>query len=265
VVLHQERGTAAGAAGIVALGVVTDISTAILIERAHRNDRNMSDQVAATFDTYKNKAKLRAERSILLRENNALSIHDWKEDYINNGFIARFVQIKFDDNCLSRIYKFTPTDKKRLEDVTLDKILVTFPTPIIKLLGLNIDKLYVASFSMGDMIDVLAGHGYLGGFKTGSIIANSYCIFGWWYPFVLLLLYFLIIRIFQFLIYRASNRMVDNDISTLSLILPFYLFTNISLDSISSVVAVLLRGIAQIVFVYFIALFIIKRVIENQQ
>jgi ABC-type multidrug transport system fused ATPase/permease subunit len=248
-----------GIIGFFALGVMSDISTAILIERAYRNDRNMSDQISATFNTYTNKEKLRTARINLLRKNKTLSSHDWKEDYINNDFIARFVQIKFDDNCLSRIYSFTPTAKKKLADVTFDKILVTLPTPIINILGLNIDKLYVSSFSMGDMIDFLAGHGYLGGFKTGSIIANSYCIFGWWYPFILLLLYFLIIRIFQFLIYRTSNLTKHNNISTLSLIVPFYLFTSISLDSLSSVVATLLRGIWQIILMYYIALFILSK------
>jgi hypothetical protein len=249
-----------GIIGFVGMGILADISTAMLIERAYREDRGMLDQISATFNTFNNKEKLDETRLFLLNKNDNLSSQDWKEDYISNGFISRFVQIKFDDNCFTRIYGFSPAAKEKLVEVSIDKLLVVFPSPILDILGLNVDKLYVNSYSMGDMIDVLSGHGFLGGLKTGSIIAHAYGVFGWWYPFVILILFFLIFRTYQYLICRSSNLIKYNNISTLSLILPFYLFTTISLDNISSVAAILIRGVWQTILIYFIALYIANKI-----
>jgi ABC-type multidrug transport system fused ATPase/permease subunit len=240
--------------GFFAVGVMSDISTAILIERAYRNNRNTTEKLLETVNTFNDKEKLRQDRNDRVTRNKEISDGNWSEDYISNPFLGRFVQVKFDDNCLSRIYDFRPAAKNKLTEITIDKILVTLPSPIIKIVGLNVDKLYLNSFSMGDMIDVLSGRGFLGGFKTGSIIANSYCVFGWWYPFFFIILYSSIIKICQYLISRTSNLTRHKSISTLSFILPYYLFTSISLDNISSIVAVLLRGIWQLILIYFVAL-----------
>jgi hypothetical protein len=58
---------------------------------------------------------------------------------------------------------------------------------------------------------------------------------------------------------RAQKEIKNKYISTLGLILPFTLFVNVSLDGVTNVLAILMRGVWQTGLMYFIAIFFIRK------
>lgn len=252
-----KKGALIGISSIFVLGQISDLSTAILIERAYRYNRTADEQLSITFDTYLNKEKIaefsKSEKNL---DSVLKSDGEWQENYIRNPFLARLTQIKYDDNCFERIKTFTPEKKVKLEEITVDKLLSNFPSPVLDFLNINVDKKYSISFSVGDIIDVLSGKGFLGGLKTGSVIAHAFVIFSWSYLLILLIIYYIIFTAFQGLVTFTKFEVNDSSLpfSTLGLFICFKLFTDISLDGITSPVGFLFRGIWQLMFIYFVAI-----------
>jgi hypothetical protein len=85
-------------------------------------------------------------------------------------------------------------------------------------------------------------------------------MFGWWYPLVLMVLYYFIFSIYHgfFTPFIIKFREMDK-IPTLALLLTFTIYVNISLDGVDILVGALLRGIIQVVLIYAIAIWIIKK------
>ncbi len=256
-----KKGLKVGLIGLLLLSQFVDLSTAILIERAHRSTRDATEQLIATFERFLNKESLAQFRKLEELSNKGTKSNSvWQENYVSNPFLSRFILIKSDDNCFYRVSFFRDSEVNALKEVTLKKILVLLPDPLLQQLGITIDKKYIGSFSIGDKIEELSGGASLGSRLTGSNIAHSYALFGWGYFPVLLALYYLIFSFFQGLFSPLNKQPVlFSGISTLALLLIFKLYTDISLDSISNIVAVILRGIWQTLFIYFIALWILKK------
>lgn len=241
---------------------LSDLSTAMLIERGGREDRSMAEQLSATFDRFLDKDLLERYRKEIDLENEYLSADDdWKENYLNSGFIDRFVQIRVDDNSLDRIHSFNDHVLADMKKISMDKVLALLPTPVLKIFNVDIDKTELNSYSTGDLIEVLSGRGLPGGFRTGSLPIHAYGVFGWKYPFVLVIAYCLIFAIFQGLVSKIeSARESASSISTLALILSFKFFNDISLDGIGALFGMLLRGVWQTVIIYFFVIWLIKSV-----
>ncbi len=248
--------------GIYLLGVFMDLSTAILMSRGVRTTTTVDELITETLKNFSDKEAIdKYKNSLLTYEINQIQVGNdvWLENYLRNPFLARFVSIKFDDNLFYRLAEYNNDNIEHLQQVTLDKTLVVFPTPILKLFGATLDKKFLNSFSMADIMDVLSGRGFLGGLKTGSILANAYGIFGWWYPLFLYFIYYLLFSIYGGLVSRPFKFDLENPISTLALLLPFSVFVGTSFDGVPSLTSSLIRSFAQTVFIYYLTLHIIKR------
>lgn len=255
------RGLIISIVGLFVLGVFLDISTAILMSRKGRATASFDEIVTDTYKNFQDKEALDRFRVNVLTLDEGLSATAiWQENYLRNPFLGRFVQIKFDDNLFYRVSLYSNDTKALLRQITIDKVLVIFPQPILNLFNVTLEKKYLNSFSTGDIMDVLSGQGFLGGFKTGSIPANGYAIMGWWYPLCLFVIYYFIFAIYAGLVSLPAKYFIrENPLSTLGLILPFSIFLGISLDGIQQLTSVLLRTIIQTVLLYSIALKVFKR------
>jgi hypothetical protein len=190
----------------------------------------------------------------------ALASQQWQENYVRNPFLARFIQVKFDDNCLYRIGYLKSSDFEELRSVAFDKVMVSLPQPVLNIFSLKIDKIYINSFSIGDEIDNL----YCGanpGFKTGSIPSHAFALFWWWYPLVLTVIYYVVFSIYHgfFSPFKLKTTYGQNA-PTLSLLLTFTIYLDISLDGVDALLETLTRGIIQRVLLYAIAVWIIKKI-----
>jgi hypothetical protein len=250
------------AAGVLIMGVLGDFSTAILIERAHRDTRTVGEQFDATFETFLNKDELSNYEVDDIKSMEAVGAENhWTENYIRNPFIGRFVQVKFDDNCFQRVSMFGEYEKEALWKASTDRVLAQVPDPFLKPLDIEIDKIYVNSYSMGDMIEVLSGKGFLGGKRTGSIPAHAYALFGEWYILVLVALYSILFSLIQnlFLPVYRSQYVMAGSISTLALLLAFKLYTDMSMDAVTELVAILVRGLWQLLLMYGLSIWLTRK------
>ncbi|MFN8358261.1 MAG: hypothetical protein U0Y10_27610 [Spirosomataceae bacterium] len=252
------RGILFSFIGIVLSSQLVQISNAILVGRAGRESRSSLEQIKVTLEYIKDSQALQDLKNEQLMENSRKDI--WQENYVANPFFARFIQIKFDDNCLYRISTFSSKDFEQLEDITTQKNLALMPEPMLQFLRIGVNKKEVNSYSLGDLIDVISGRGFLGGLKTGSIPAHAYAIYKERYPLVLILMYSVIFGIVQglFGIKRKFGQQT-NSIPTLAMLLPFHLYTWLTPDGITSLYSLLFRGMWQTILLYFISILIIKR------
>ena len=240
-----------------------DVSTAILLARAGREDRTSSEQLAYTWVFFLDKEALYEYRMTDLEivELQGDGKEDWQENYIANPFLARFILIKFDDNCLYRVNQFDDAQKQVLMLNSFERNLVQLPTPLLDLLDINVDKKEINSYSMGDLIHNLATGHTLGSFVVGSIPVHAFAILGWFYPFILFIIYTLIFILFSGVVSVLNSQRNDlQKYSTLGLILPFYLFTIISVDGLYIPINILIRGIWQILLIYWIAILLLRMV-----
>jgi hypothetical protein len=256
-----QTGVIRGIVGLFLLGQFADLSTAILIERAQRDTRSGLEQAKATIDRFMDKKAIADYHAQQLEiVGSALASQQWQENYVRNPFLARFIQVKFDDKCLYRIGYLKGSDFDELRTVAFNKVMVSLPQPVLNIFSLKIDKTYINSFSIGDEIDNL----YCGanpGFKTGSIPSHAFALFWWWYPPILILIYYMVFSIYHgFFSPFKLKTTYGQHVPTLSLLLTFTIYLDISLDGVDALLETLTRGIIQRVLLYAIAIWIIKKI-----
>jgi hypothetical protein len=256
-----QTGVIRGIVGLFLLGQFADLSTAILIARAQRDTRTGFEQAKATIDIYMDKKAIEDYHTQQLEiVGSALASQQWQENYVRNPFLARFIQIKFDDNCLYRLNYLKRSDFDELRTVAFERVMISLPQPILNIFSLKIDKTQINSFSIGDEIDNL----YCGSppaFKTGSIPSHAFALFSWWYPLILVIIYYLVFSIYHgfFSPFKLKTTYGQNA-PTLSLLLTFTIYLDISLDGVDALLETLTRGIIQRVLLYAIAVWIIKKI-----
>jgi len=237
---------------LVLFGQFQDLSTAMLLERPYRGSRDWMGNLVATWVRFLDKESLAAFEAskfdVPVIANSSVSL--WREDYIRNPFLARFTSIKADDNLFFRSLTYGPASVGRIQEITWDKILAQIPGPVLSMINLNVDKAFVNSFSMGDLMDLLSGRGYLGGRKTGSIVAHSYVLFGWFYPACLFGCFLILFIVNQTLGAAARKYGGSINYSSFALFNAFPLFLSFSFDGFHSLASELFRGTLEMVILY---------------
>ncbi|WP_157446941.1 hypothetical protein [Cytophaga aurantiaca] len=247
--------------GLLLLSFFVDFSTAILASRAGREERTSSEQLALTIENFFDKEALHEYKTVnfefIADKGGADEV--WTEDYVSNPFLQRFIQIKFDDNCFYRINTFDNEERALLMQSLVDKTLAQFPTPVLEMLDIQINKNAINGYSIGDLIDNIYAGSNLGNFITGSLVAHAYGVFGWWYPLAVIILYGLIFAIFSGMISVINERGNDQRaFSTIGLLLPFSIFFTIAFEGVTATVSVLVRGVWQIFLIYWVAIWVLR-------
>jgi hypothetical protein len=162
-------------------GPIADIGTAMVMVRNQRADTPRSELVALTWEAFQQKEAIKAYRT----DNNTKGL-DWDEDYMDNIFLARFCNIKYNDASLVLAERFNPHDRSML-DFTIDNTLSNLPLPVLQALRLDVDKEVAQSVSYGDVLyyKVSGDPWSLGSFRTGHFAGVSLTAFGWWYLLLL--------------------------------------------------------------------------------
>ncbi len=165
-------GVAVVALGLPTMTVLLDVSTAMLIARANRGEASSSDLVRTSIAVFDNKPVLHA-----FRERSAIVGSGYNEVYIDNAFVQRSTTIKYLDLNLYQSRDLSPDQVETARAVAGDRALSILPTPVIAALGIDFDKAQVA-YSGGDLYRFLSGRGPVGGFTTGSALADGLVVFG---------------------------------------------------------------------------------------
>lgn len=235
-------------------GPIADIGTAMVMVRSFRSDTPRMELIALTLDAYTQKDALKAFQL----DNNSKGEH-WDEDYMDNIFLARFCNLKYNDASLllasqlgsesADIYKFT-----------IDHFLSSLPVPVLDFLNVDVDKESVNTVSFGDYLyyKVSADPWSLGVFRTGHFAGTGMAAFGWWYLLILgvgmLPIYVLtdILFIKKPDLTPGKNRDIDVIIrfSFCGLLGLTSVFQFFPMESVESIAAFLLRGWIQKIFLY---------------
>ncbi|AHM62215.1 hypothetical protein D770_19830 [Flammeovirgaceae bacterium 311] len=162
-------------------GPLADIATAMVLVRGLRDDIPRTELIALTLEAYQDKEAIRLYRLAGITQE-----REWDEQYMDNLFLARFSNLKYNDASLVEASKLCEIDPS-LFDFTIDRFWATLPQPAINVLGLNLDKSVVTSYSFGDYLHYKAGAGpgALGGFRTGHFAGTGMAAFGYWYLLLL--------------------------------------------------------------------------------
>ena len=162
----------------VLTGPFADLGTAMLIVREHRKDVSPGELVNLTIQMLDDKQAIEAKQKDEIAE--PLDF-DWDERYLNNIFLARFANIKFNDGSLITYSKVGPYDPDMLE-FTIDQLLASLPNPVLQTFNLDVDKETLHSLSFGDYLYVLSGgYGTPTGWRVGHIAGTGMATLGWWY------------------------------------------------------------------------------------
>lgn len=244
-------------------GPLADLGTAMLAVRGDRSQIAGVDLIKKTLDAYSNKDLL------AFYKKTAGKSSDWNEHYFDNIFLARFCNIKFNDEGLNQYKKIGKVDSK-FQEYSIDKIWTSFPQPVLNLLDVNVNKTEIISSSFGDRLFARAGgSNALGGFRSGQFASTGMAAFGWWYLAVLsfgILPVFFLLDLFVLQIKNIKTGITTTRISLAGLIpiTSFFMFLSLAstAESVINVVAYILRGWPQLVLLYW-TVFHLSRVITN--
>lgn len=247
-------------------GPIADLGTAMVLVRAQRNDISRSDLITNTLQAYQDKEAIQ-----LIRLAGKTEKRDWDENYMDNIFLARFCNIKYNDASLIMAAKLGEQNGD-IFNFSLDRLMATLPDPLITNLQVNVDKKTVNSASFGDYMYFKAGAGEtsLGAFRTGHFAGTGMAAFGWWYLLLLGVGMIPVFALFDKLFIRKTSFTTLDQLQTrkearfslCGLLSLYAIFTFLYEESVISIASFIMRGWIQKVFLYLL-LYHLTRLIIN--
>ncbi|OLY93801.1 hypothetical protein SAMN05444008_111169 [Cnuella takakiae] len=170
-----------GAALWLFTGPIQDIGVAMVMVRGAREDVSRVALISKTLEVYEDSRAI-AEYKKLAKVTNP----DWDENYLDNIFLARFCNLKFNDLSLIQARGMGAGNPKMFE-FSVNRFYSSFPSPVLKLLNIDVKKEEIVSSSIGDYLYyITTGDPYaMGWFRTGHFCGTGMATFGWWYLLVL--------------------------------------------------------------------------------
>ncbi|GHB62958.1 hypothetical protein [Persicitalea jodogahamensis] len=228
---------------------LSDIATAMLIVRNQRNDSDRTELLLNTLDKFSDKKAI-FEYNENKKGNNDKNATKWDEYYLDNIFLSRFCNLKFNDLSLNLAEKMGYIDPK-ITAYAIERPLAILPNPLINILNLDINKSKLLSFSSGDFLFQRSGEtNALGSFRVGHFAGFGMASFGWWY---LLFLFILIIPVYFlwdiFYLKRDSSKMTFSFLGLLSL---SNIFLYINFENVLYIFQFLFRGWIQGILLYWL-------------
>jgi hypothetical protein len=247
-----------GAIGaLIAIALLSRVALAMVVVRDYRYSVDVGMLVKMTLEALGNDEWLAAAKA---KMDSAVNVGNYSETYVDSRFAARFLLTKFHDNILYYFSLFGPDHIGIYKQFMSDRLFATLPDPLLRLFGLSINKEDLV-VSNGDYIVYIIDGWGLGGFKTGSMIAEVYAVFGWLFPLVILVNALLLFVFHDAFVGTArSGRKV---ISPLMLLLIWNLVGTtaafgLGAETVTAIPAGIVRGLPQNVLMYLIATSLVR-------
>ena len=183
--------------------------------------------------------------------------------YTGNELLDRFVNIKLFDYSLMLSNNVTINRRTEFNNIIFNKYLGIIPQPFINIFDKNFSKAkYV--ISSGSMLE----KSFFGDFQGGKLTQGSYLIelkvifnsyvLTFFVIFILFILMFIVVQSFQ------VNTNTEIIFSPLIIVFAPTLFWLTHEDSSSAIIYFLVRGVWEIVFLYYLLLFFKKKNFRNR-
>jgi hypothetical protein len=236
--------------------VFSEVSAAILINRASRGEVSAGALIASTIETFNNKAAIEnfeARRRVLTS--------GYSELYIDNEFLGRFVTTKYIDLNVKHSDGLNEGQLSVARQAFADRLLATLPTPFLRLLGLGIEKENL-QYSGGDLYRFLASSRSLGGFSTGSPIVDGMVVFGpFFWPATVVIFIVAFTMIDALTLPSWGSGFPISAVAAISL--PYYFINLFTKDSMAGVLGWFIRGYWQSIITYLIFFYLMRVLVRS--
>jgi hypothetical protein len=236
---------------------LTDLAYAMVLARDTRAKVSKLETIENTFYYFQNPHLLQARRD---RDKLEASHGNYDESYIANPLVARLIETKFHDNAFYFSGRLSEKAADELLDTTGDFFWAVLPDPMLKSMKIDVDKDKLA-FSMGDYLVHLSVGGPLGGFRTGSGLAQGFALFGDVFPVIYFLLCPVLFYFLDLLSFRAGSGQVL--ISALGMLGVWRLFQyGITGESLHFIFMSVVRGVPQNILAYLLVAAVASRIVQ---
>jgi len=231
-------------------GPLSDLTTSMAIARQARGKVSATTMIRTTLRIWRQPsviAAYRADQQVASR----FSAYD--EHYIANPVLARLVETKFYDTAFHFASTLTTDDAKaRLRDISLKFAWAGFPTPLLRAMGIDVDKDDL-DFSIGDYLAYLSRGIPLGGRKTGNMFAQGIALFGPLFPFLYAVICLGLYGLMDLLTIRPAKGAARLSAVGMLQIWTFFI-GGITYESLHKVLHLFLRNFAQTLMIYVLVL-----------
>jgi len=241
---------------IMMLSLLSDLAVSMTVVRQTRSDISGLELGINTLSTLFDR-----EAISYYKESQLYRKSDYNEDYISNPIFARLITTKFDDNMLAHSALLNSGDSLDVMQITGKKIIAQLPTPVIKLLGLGVNKTDL-EFTIEDYVWYLISGHDLGGYKVGSLTAHGLIMFGSFFYLSCIILFPFLFSILDAFSYRKKQLYLFSPIVFIFIYKFYAIFYS---GSFVKMLAFFIRGLPQAIFLYLILVFIFKRLIPQRK
>lgn len=162
------------------------VSLAMLASRSVVFDKSKSamDVVSATIENFQDGEKLKSvsdEMFAIVDKNANKDVTQWEEKYVSNSFLNRYCNLKLTDQTFYRLKYVGLHNGKMYENFITNNTILIFPSPILHLFGINIEK-EMYDYSPGDLLFSLSsGSSIYSSHVVTSHVADGLATFGYIY------------------------------------------------------------------------------------
>lgn len=170
-------------------GPFKNISTAMVSVRGEKMNLTGLELLEKTIDAYGNKKLLMKNRQ--LQDEIAFGTQEWNEGYLSNDMLGRFCSVKIFDESIYFAGK-AGYENSKMQDDYKRQLIAMLPERICSFLGMShVEREHYKGYSETDFLVSVANHSGagLGSFKIGSLSGLGLALFGYWYIFIVILLF----------------------------------------------------------------------------
>ncbi len=238
---------------VFGLNILSDLSLAMLYNRNLRKEITKKELLYRTIQVY-NDNELMNYLRVAANSNNSeipLNSKEWDETYINNFMLNRYANVRVSD--LSLHYaKQNGFKYDKMQEFIVNQTLALLPTPILKFLGVSINKGELA-YSPGDLLS-----GSLGSYRVASHVAIGLSAFGYWYFPIQLLIFFIMFKLLNGFIYKSKQGLLYAPFALMNVFIYMGMARNSAgvINDISFILRGFIEGIITYLIIYgFVKLF----------
>lgn len=244
-------------------GPVANMAMAMAVGRDNSGRSNSTMTFNNIMNIYQDKELLHSlyQMSISDRDNLGNNLNGWSEYYVDNVLFDRFCNIRVCDATLFYANRLG-FDNPRMHEYMTNKMLFLLPTPILRALGIQVNK-FESLYTPGDLLSTegLGLRQQYRGFRVAGDTGIGLYLWGYKYY---ILAFFLYYALFYFL---SSKILVTQEgkviIPVAEIIVLFKVFLTFNNDTgIVNVVSTLLRTGWQAVVVYCLIFFAVRKIIR---
>jgi hypothetical protein len=227
------------------MAVLSDLAIAMVNVRSERVRVSGVELALSTLSALGDRDAIAARR-----ERDALAVSGYNESYFMSPVMGRLIVTKYHDNVMFVAVNATPSVVERGRQELALRTTLILPTPVLDLLGVEIDK-GRHMYSSGDLYLSMVEDRTRGSFVVGSAVADALIIAGWGWVAVLggvALASFILLD--AFCLHRGGSLLLIAPMGALSAYTAFALL--LVSESVAVQLAWLLRGLPQLAVLYLV-------------